>query len=335
MMSAWFRRTGPWAVVLPVVALAGCGPSERVAPAVPPEGPIVAAVVRGDGFLVPYAVYVDGLWQGPASIPGGAEFPAVTDRPNAWFADWLDALGRWRLITPLGLADLTGGPVEVQVTGPPVEVGTHCEGAWALPTDLPGTPTPESTVHQNAGMAFSTGTRPLRVAELGPTVDDGDRAVAFLTPYFNSVEAREVNRRGAAGGYEPRRVGVDVARAPLAVTQLYRIAGDGGRAYFVFEASRTYPRDEDSLPGCDEATVMTGWMSEDASGTLVLLSSDVSLTNCLRKGTPLVQPMAALAVDGQLFIFTVDRHYEGESYSIVAVTTASADQVLTVYGGGC
>jgi hypothetical protein len=323
-------------VVLPVVALAGCGPSERVAPAVHPEEPIVAAVVRGDGFLVPYAEYVDGRWQGPAATLAGPGFPAVTDRPSAWFADRMDALGRWRLLTPLGLADHTGGRVDVRVTGPPAELATHCERAWALPTDLPGTPTPAFTVHQNIGVAFSAGGRPLPAAELEMAPAEMDRAIGFLTPYFDAAEAREVERRSREGGDVTRRVGAHVATTPLDVTMLYRVGGSRGMSYYTFEASRSYaPSSGSPMPDCGDATVMTGWMSEDSTGAFVLLSNDIAMINCFRKGTPLVQPMAALAVDGQLFIFTVDRHYEGESYSIVAVTTASADQVLTVYGGGC
>lgn len=313
-----------------VLVLTACGSDVTVVERVG-DGPVMAAVVRSDGYIVPFAAYEDGAWRGPDTEP----YPDLADRPSAWFADRLDRLGRWRLVTPLGLSDLKGDPVPISVTGAPVEVGTHCQRAWALPTDLPGTPTPEFTVHRNVGMAFSVGASPVRPAELAAAPDETDRALRFLAPYFNAAEAQEEQRREASGGYEPRRVGADMATGPLALTHLQRVDGDAGMSYYVFEASRRYAGGPDAPPGCDEATVMTGWLSGDPSGTLVLLSSDVAMTNCDRTGSARVQPMGALRLDEQLFVLVVERHYEGESYAVVRVDPASATTVLTVYGGGC
>lgn len=313
-----------------VLVLAACGSDVTVVEHVE-DGPVMAAVVRGDGFIVPFAVYEDGGWWGPDTEP----YPDLADRPSAWFADRLDMLGRWRLVTPLGLSDPRGEPVPISVTGMPVEVGTHCQRAWALPTDLPGIPTPEFTVHQNVGMALSVDSSSVRVAELAATPDETERTLRFLTPYFNAAEAQEVTRREVSGGYEPRRVGPAVATGPLGLTLLHRVGGDAGVSYYVFEASRRYGGGPDAPPGCDEATVMTGWLYEDPSGALVLLSGDVNMTNCDRKGSPRVQPMGALRLGGQLFVLTVERHYEGESYAVVRIDPASATTVLTVYGGGC
>jgi hypothetical protein len=38
---------------------------------------------------------------------------------------------------------------------------------------------------------------------------------------------------------------------------------------------------------------------------------------------------------GRLFVVTVDRHYESESYSIYDVSPGGVSRVLTVDGGGC
>ncbi len=331
MIRARVRRCA--ALILPValLSLSACDRSEPEISSADAHGPVVAAVARGDGFIVPFAVYEDGIWRGPDAEPR----PDLADRPAPWFAGRLDALGRWKFVTPLGLADLRDDPLPVTADGPPVEVGSHCTRVWALPTDLAGTPTPEHTVARLVGAAFSGSSVTGQVAELDVTLDEMGKFVTFLTPYFNAEEAREVGRRTASGGYEPRRVGVDVEKTPLAVSSLYRVGGSDGMTYYAFEASRTYPASTNPLPGCDEATVMTGWISESEYGAFALLASDLSLTNCHRKGSPIVQPMAAIRLDANLFAIVVLRHYEGESYAIVRVNAAAATTVLSVYGGGC
>jgi len=325
----WRRSAPVWVTLLTSVAgLAACGSAvtnlEPIA-----DGPVVVAMVRGDGFIVPFAVYEDGIWKGPDDQP----HPDLADRATAWFTERLTGLESWRLSTPLGLTDLKGDPIAVSVTGPPVEVGSHCQRVWSLPTDLPGTPAPEFTVHRTIGAAVSAGASPLQVAELDVTLEGMEKATAFLAPHFNAAEAREAARRDASGQYDPRRVGADAAKRPLAVTMLYRVGGTAGMSYYAFEASRTYADSIDAA--CDQATVMTGWLSESASGALALLASDLSMTNCDRKGSPIVQPMAALTLDGHVFVLTVERHYEGESYTVVRVDPGSATTVLTVFGGGC
>jgi len=320
-----------WLTLLTFLAtLAACGGDDSARLEHAADGPVLAAIVRGDGFIVPFATYAGGVWSGPDAEP----YPDLADRPAPWFADEVDALQRWRLLTPLGLTDAVGDPVPVDVTGAPVEVGTHCQRAWALPTRLPGTSTPEGTVHRDVGVAFTVGARPLLVAEIDVTLDDMNRAVAFLAPYFNAAEVQETRRRDDSGEYEPRRVGSDAASSPLAIRMLSRVGGGGGVSYYAFEASRMYPAGAGALPGCDEATVMTGWMSESEHGVFALLGSDLHVTNCDRKGSPRIQPVGALTLDGHLFVVVVERHYEGESYAVVRVNPAAATTVLTVYGGG-
>jgi len=325
-------RSAPgWVMLLTsLAALSACGAATPDVDSVP-DGPVLAAMVRGDGFIVPFAVYEGGVWRGPDDAP----YPDLSDRATPWFEDRLTGLGRWRLSTPLGLADATGEPIAVSATGPPIEVDSHCQRVWGLSTDLAGTPTPEFTVHRTIGFAFSSGASPLQVAELDVTLDEMGKAVTFLAPYFNGAEAREVARRDATGDYGPRRVGADAATSSLGVTMLYRAGGTGGMSYYGFEAARVYGSVPDGSPDCLQATVMTGWLSESANGALALLSSDLSMTDCDRKGSPIIEPMAALTLDGQLFVLTIQRHYEGESYAIVRVNPGSATTTLTVFGGGC
>jgi hypothetical protein len=35
------------------------------------------------------------------------------------------------------------------------------------------------------------------------------------------------------------------------------------------------------------------------------------------------------------YVITLERHYEGETYSITEVSAAAVRPILTVYGGGC
>jgi hypothetical protein len=186
-----------------ILGLAACGGSGRGDDeAVEPTGPIVAAVVRGDGVIVPFATFEAGKWAPP-------HYSSIAGLAAPWFADRLDALGAWTLQTPLALTDLLGQPLTVRVTGDPVQVASHCERVWGLPTDLPGTPASDHEVHRHVGVAFAGDAAPRAAAH---------KPLTYLGPLFDAAEARAAAERSGRGGYEPRAVGPAVAKTPLAFT---------------------------------------------------------------------------------------------------------------------
>jgi hypothetical protein len=106
---------------------------------------------------------------------------------------------------------------------------------------------------------------------------------------------------------------------------------------------RTYARPAGHADArCDEASVMTGWFVEDPSGAFRLLAADLTMTDCDRKGSPLIQPLATVMLGDRssaeaerLFVVTLERHYEGETYSITEISPSAVTTILTVHGGGC
>jgi hypothetical protein len=104
---------------------------------------------------------------------------------------------------------------------------------------------------------------------------------------------------------------------------------------YLFEAVRTYAPVPARPYDCDELTVMTGWLAEGPLGAFSLLDSETALTDCHRKGSAIVQPMAALELGRHLVVFTIDLHYEGETYSVFQVGPNAVSRALSVSGGGC
>jgi hypothetical protein len=331
MMPMCSRLPPPLLVLMCAVAvlLAACGGSGRGGDAAAePTGPIVAAVVRSDGVLVPFATFEAGKWAPP-------HYSSIAGLTAPWFADRLDALGTWTLQTPLALTDLLGQPLTVRVTGDPVQVASHCERVWGLPTDLPGTPTPDHEGHRNVGVAFAGDAAPSVVTQLGPSPGESDKPLRYLGPLFDAAEARAAAERSGRGGYEPRAVGPAVAKTPLAFMRLHRVGRVAGVELYLFEAVRTYAPVPARPYDCDDLTVMTGWLAEGRLGALSLLDSQTQLTDCHRKGSAIVQPMAALELGRHLVVFTIDLHYEDETYSVFQVGPNAVSRALSVSGGGC
>lgn len=309
-------------VVLAAVAAVACGGAGPSA-----HGPVVVSVLRSDGFLVPFAAFDDGAWR-------AADPESIADRPAAWFADRGDVAGDWRLVTPLGLADLKGDPLPVRAKGAAVEVASHCQRVWALATDFPGSPTEPHDVHSVVGAAFAGSATPRQVAALDLTLPDTARVLDFLQPMFDAAEWNLVRERGET--VDVTRRGDRAAKTPLAFTQLFYVTTRGETTTYGFEANRTYARaSRDADYSCDDATVMTGWLAEGPFGGLALVRSDTILTDCDRKGGTRVQPLGTLEIGGRHFVLAIEYGYEDETYAIHEVLTDAVSPVLRVSAGGC
>lgn len=294
----------------------------------------MAAVVRSDGFLVPFAVFENGGWHGPDTGSGAT----VAELDAAWFVGRLDSLREWRLVTPLGLADVIGDPILLRVTGEPTEVGTHCQRAWALRVDRADAALSRDNGPQILGAAFSnaSGLELTPAAELEPTTEEHSKFMSFLEPEFERAEAREAERRSASPDYEPRATGAANAVTPLALETLYRVAGADGRSIYQFEVSRGYARTARSaVRNCPALSVMTGWMAEGPDGTFSLIAGNVVMTDCLRKTATRVIPIGALRLGGRTFAVTLERHYESDTYAVFEISPNTVAPAVRIQGGGC
>jgi hypothetical protein len=208
-----------------------------------------------------------------------------------------------------------------------------------LESDLPATPVPESQMAAAvAGVGFSGEVDVVPAVVLAPDDAEHARALAAIQASFDAAEAAESDRRAAAGSYEARTVGAELATVHLAVTSLHRVGAGGDRSLYAFEARRTYAAQQGSFPDeCDQVTIMTGWLAGNVSDALTVIpgASAVELTNCDRKGVAVVEPLGAAVVDGRTFVVVVNHGYEGESYSIQDVSPAEVRETIIVHGGGC
>jgi len=230
-------------------------------------------------------------------------------------------------------------PESATTPGMPADVRSYCQSAWMLQSALPATPVGETQMAARIlGVAFSRDVDVVPAAVLTPNEAEHAAALAAIETGFDAAEAAEIARRDADGNYDDRTVGRDEAKAPLAITSLHRVGGDASVSLYLFEARRTYDAPPGSGPAdCDQATIMTGWLAENAAGELTLIpdTPDVSMTNCDRKGAAVVEPLGAVLADGRTFVIVVNHGYEGESYSIHDVAPAETREAVTVYGGGC
>jgi hypothetical protein len=160
-------------------------------------------------------------------------------------------------------------------------------------------------------------------------------ALAVIGPAFEAAEQKAASER-QPGLYEPRVVGAAAAKSPLSLHTLVRAAGGDGWQLHSFEAVRTYARRQAGpARNCDEETVMTGWLLEGESGRLSILSSTTTLTDCDRKGSERIAPLAYTTIGGRAFVIVLARHYEGEDYRIYETDGTSIREVARAEGGGC
>jgi hypothetical protein len=333
-------RRRVWSRLPAGIALVLCGCAGAVDDASMPPPPaasadaFVAGIVRSDGHVVPFAEYAGGTWKGPESVADAGTLEGDAVQAEPWFAGRVGELRRWQVVAPLRPTATRTDPRIANTTGPPVSVGDHCLRTWALASDLPGTPTPARVVHTNAAAAFSSDVRSRVVAELAPNAPERALALAVLLPVFDAAERQAADARNSATTVAPLVVGAGHASTSLTLTSLYRAGGRDGWSVYLFEGTRSYPaatRD----PACSRASVMTGWIAESPAGELRVLSSDVQLTDCDRKGSPIVYPMAGVEVDGRTFVLVVELEYESEAYAVVEIAPDGIREVLKVFAGGC
>lgn len=295
----------------------------------------MVATARPDGHLIPFATFDGEAWRGPVS--GEADATAtLADQPTPWFAGSQLPRDGWRVITPIALTGSKEDAMTAVTAEEAVELDAHCQRVWGLASDLMTPSHPSELPPHGLRVAFSGRSGGAPAAEMDATLPDDASAAAFLFPHFVAAEAGEAGRRQVSGDFDARRTGAAAARTPFALSAIHYVGQRDGRFLYRFEAIRTHPRPAGTAnAGCDLATVMTGWLSQQRSGGFELMSSDIAFTDCDRKGTPIVQPLASIELGGGLFVVTVDRHYESESYSIYDVSSGRIRRVLTVDGGGC
>jgi hypothetical protein len=127
------------------------------------------------------------------------------------------------------------------------------------------------------------------------------------------------------------------AKVPLSMSRLYRARRPGERrVIFYFEVSKEYPKPKEAHDtGCNNISLLGGWVRREMNGKLTLLETQYSPTDCDMKEAGLALPFAMLKLDGKTFAIVEEDSYEGESYVVLEIQRRKVRRVLETYAGSC
>jgi hypothetical protein len=282
---------------------------------------LTIAIVRADGYLVPFAAYDRGRWERawPAADDGNLDDPTFENTPSVWKRRGQPVPKTWQVWPTSATA-----PVQARVTG--IEaVEAHCQAQVALKTDLQ----PIKVEHpRKLGVAVDS-SLPLTAIEVVRESDvvwkTTERAVA---PRLSELEARRAQA-------DRLQLPSETPRPTVRITALYR-ESNSDRSPLYFEAQKPYrtarsPHD----PQCKAVTIMTGWLTRTDDDRLIVRAPRVFITDCDAKEARTAEPLAAIHLSDQLFWILQEHGYEDESYVVAEIAPAGIRYHLSVSGGGC
>jgi hypothetical protein len=279
------------------------------------------AIVRLDGRMVPFAAYESGQWERawPEADEATEGTPTVDGTPSVWRKRGAHVPVVWHVWPVSG-----GDRIDAHVQGAEL-VDAHCTRQVALTTDLPEAREDDAL---KIGVAVDANLPLFRVEELRRSDSswrDGEQTVVAS---FSRLEAAK-----ADVDYPQLRTETPAPTPQL--TKLYREANSAGSPmYFVAEKKYRTPFSTRE-PDCTVVTVMTGWLTPTAAGSLALLDPRVFVTDCDGKEARTALPLVALHVSGRLFWVLQERGYEDETYVIADIRPAGVRHVIDANAGGC
>jgi hypothetical protein len=233
---------------------------------------------------------------------------------------------------------LPSGELTTIKTSNAVQVCSHCQQVWGLLSDYPNTKLPEKNACvRNVGAVLNKKKQARAMEEITNSSADWKQMLTFLVPEFERAERAGISRMVSqqyGAQLPPAR---DRARIPLSILNLYRtqLANDGRRLFY-FEASKEYAKPRESNDaGCNNISLLGGWVIRNAQGELTLLDSQYSPTDCDMKEGGLTLPFAILQLNGKTFAIVEEDSYEGESYIILEIRRNRVRRVLETFAGSC
>lgn len=325
------------ALVVALPALFASGPvggtGARVAPpARQHEKWFLAAVLRADGVVVPFATYWQGYWLTPWPAPPG--YPAgenkLFDQQAAWFAEGGEFARDWYAGGPQGR-----GPLRLRASRL-VEVDNHCVKNWGLQTDYPGAKQGAGD-HGNVALALSEPGQIAVPAKLDARARSLGPVVSLLRRAFDDEEASRLAHPDAAQlakTFPPRTA--RARRAP-AVTSLHRVELAGGRRLYFFESERRYPKPRGAHDAaCENVSALGGVLLQEGRGVPRFVERQFALSDCDGKELSCNFPLGVIREGDREFLIMLEHGYEDESYAIMELLRAGTLRRLRrVEGGGC
>jgi hypothetical protein len=301
----WLLAALPLVAILPILAQS---PS------------LTVAIVRPDGYLVPFAAYVSGRWERawPEADEGNLHNPTLANTPSIWRRLGQPVPKIWQVWATPGAR-----PSQARVTGIDAQE-SGCQIQIALKTDLLSLPD-EGTPDR---LALDT-KRPVN------TIED----VRQSDPTWQSVErviARELSERETAQARKDSvQIPAESPTPPVRITHLYREAHIPRSAmYFVAEKQYQTERNRADA-GCKARTIMTGWLIATAGRQMAISSPRIFLSDCDGKAVRVATALAALHVGSRVFWILEENGYEDIEYMVIEITAAGVRRHLAVNGGSC
>jgi hypothetical protein len=273
----------------------------------------IAAILRADGTLVPFAQYGNGGWTNPwpkARQPAESLYARDTEviphslgnLPEPWFKQCGKVPNKWyvwsTLATPLVLS-----------AGKVVQVENHSQTNWALTTNFPS-PSANDGHHRNVGIALTVHKRVEPFVPVQTDTAEAADVTSFVRQLFEKAETAELKH-------------------------LYRsMLRLNGEYLYYFEAQQKHATSVNSNDrGCNDISIFQGWITAEVRGGIGLLESRTFSTDCDMKGPSFTTPHALLRLNNTSYLFVTEHGWEDESYLILELDNSGLHKVLETYGG--
>jgi hypothetical protein len=294
------------------------------------RGSFAVAVLRRDGFLIPFAAFDGKRWRGSWPAPSlDLRIPInLASVPKAWWGP-TPPLSEWQTWIAATTKESAGGSAwrsgTIHVVQPDW-IDAHCLRQVALRTDYrseqAAPPPPTEQPYPKDGLAISP-PQALERIEIVP-LGEAPPLVPGLRERFNKAEL-ETDRE--FGHPVPRRLREG---AEPTIEALYAF-GDRPRAYYV-EANRTYLNASDGR--CVAIGFATGWLVNDGDSPK-WLDMAVDILRCNKYGATYMLPLGALRMNERTFWIAQYSGWDHERYIVAEVKKDKIESVVNAWGGGC
>lgn len=299
---------------------------EQALPSKPNEShQFIAAIVRADGTLVPFAQYGTGGWSNPwprPRQPAESIYAAPTEvfphslgeLPEPWFRQCGTIPNTWYFWSSSATPTILGVSQVVQVEN-------HSQTNWALLTDLTNR-TPAKGHHRNLGVALNVNQKIEPMIEIKPESTEAADLLPFINQLFDEAETAELKGKARA-------------QVKMSVTTFYRSNSTvGGEHLYYFEAEKQYRKTSTSRDSeCSDVSLFQGWIETSERDGLGLLASRLFLTDCDMKGPSSATPLGIMTLNNETFLFVTEHGWEDESYIILELGNSDLQKVLETFGG--
>lgn len=305
----------------------------------------IAAILRGDGTLVPFAQYGNGGWSNPWPKPHqSAEsiydedtklIPhSLGELPEPWFRHCGKIPETWYFWS------LAATPAVLNVSRV-VQVDNHSQTNWGLLTDF-ANKSAEDGHHRNIGIALNVNEKIEPMIEIKPESVEAAELLSFIKQLFDEAETAELNKIPAEQLPEMKEstpflsLSTEArAKVRVSITTLSRSKSNlNGKHLYYFEVEKQYEKSATSRdPGCNDVSLFHGWIDATDRGGLGLLDSRLFLTNCDRKGPSSATPLGIMTLKNEIFLFVSEHGWEDESYLILELNNSGLHKVLETFGG--